>query len=113
MIFCLLGFGFGQKLQLVLKIHNSFLVFFAKHVSGFLRFKVDILQKFAQLGQLIIALLVDNELKPTAMMSIDIFWTIIVKCHYRTWFSAPPSASSRRSWSWITWTLKSALSRST
>lgn len=78
MTFCLLGFGFGQKLQLVLKIDNSFLVFFAKHVSGFLRFKVDILQKFAQLSQLIITLLVDNELKSTIMMSMDICWTIIV-----------------------------------
>ena len=30
-----------------------------------------------------------------------------------TWLSHPPSASSKRSCSWITWTLRSALSRST
>lgn len=56
------GLVFGQLVNLVLEIDDDFLVFFLEDSGGLFGFEMDILEKFAQLQQFCVPLLVDFEL---------------------------------------------------
>lgn len=102
-------FSFRKSFNLLIEINNNFLVLLLQQMSCFLRLQVDILQELAELAQLDVTLAVDFELKQQVggyrsahMRENNSF----------TWLSQPPSASSKRSDSEITCTLKSHFSRS-
>ena len=104
-------FRLWESFNLFIEINNNFLMLLLQQMSRFFRFQMNIFKKLAHFAQLNVTLAVDFKLKENKVGN--------VKCFERrafdeplTWFSAPPSASSRRSESEITCTLKSAFSRS-
>lgn len=108
-------FSLRESFNLFVEVNNNFLVLLLEQMGRFFGFQMDVLKKFAHFGQLNIALAIDFELKTRerrkevrrSALKCLAKWRVLF-----TWLSAPPSASSRRSESEITCTLKSVFSRS-